>query len=153
MAIYNTRNGNVEGKGVFLKRRQKWKRTTIVATLASFAAIQSIFLETNTLVNAFVQPTGKCTSGVTSLKVLQSPMREDTPTTSSVKIETVNIDSEENDSPVVAEIVYDDESSNKPLFSSVWLLMYFKRYLRQFEIAFFHNILFLLWQYSFPSLI
>lgn len=119
MAIYNTRNGNFEGKGVSLKRRQKWKRTTIVATLASFAAIQSIFLETNTLVNAFVPLTGKCSSGVTSLKVLQSPMREDTPRASTVKIETVNIDSEEEDSLVVAEIVHDDESSNKPFFSSV----------------------------------
>jgi len=96
----NTRNGADEGKRGSLKRRQKWRRTTIVAALASFAAIQSMFLETN----AFVQPTGKCSSGATTLHVLQSPMREDV--------------EEDNATPVVGEIVYEDDSSNKPLFSS-----------------------------------
>ncbi len=111
----------MEGKKESPKRRQKWKRTTIVATLASFAAMQSVFLETD----AFVQPTGKCsyygattttstitttTTTTTSLDVLQSPLRDEATAAS--------VDEENATTPVVGEIVYEDDGNDKSLFSS-----------------------------------
>jgi len=127
MTSYSTRSRNSEitNIGAF-KRRQKWKRTTIIATLSFFAVIQSLFLETERLVNAFVSPTGKCSSGaqfnsinfnndeVTGLHVLQTPLREDLPTSS-----TANIDGEDDDdSSLVEGNSSDDDNSNMPFFST-----------------------------------
>ena len=123
MTSYTTRNGNGEGKIGSTKRRQKWKWTTVVATLSCFAAIQSLFLETELMVNAFVAPTGKCSSNSqynsmnldndmsSRLHILQSPIHDD-----GAKTTTANIGAEENGSIIGND--YDDDSSNEPFFSS-----------------------------------
>jgi len=107
------------------RSRDKWRRTTIVATLSVFAVIQSLFLETEPLVNAFVSPPGKCSSGsqfnsikfnddkVASLHVLQTPLREDLPTSS-----TLDVDGEVTELPILTTNDGDDDMVSRPIFST-----------------------------------
>lgn len=127
MTSYSSRSINDNTKMGASTRRQKWKRTTIVATLSFFAVIQSLFLETELLVDAFVSPTGKCGSSsqsnsinnfnndkVFALHVLQTPLREDLPISP-----LVNNDGEDNGLPIVAEFESDDDNtSDAPFFSA-----------------------------------
>jgi tyrosine-specific transport protein len=125
MTSYSLRNINDNAKMGTFKRRQKWKTTTIVATLSFFAVIQSLFLETELLVDAFVSPIGKCGSGsqsnsinfnnnkVSALHVLQTSLREDLPMSPIVKN-----DGEDNVPPIVAGNDNEDDSIDRPFFSA-----------------------------------
>lgn len=120
MIIYSTRNTATT------KRRQKWKKTMVGAAFLSFAVIQSLFLETEVFVDAFVSPTGKCSSGaqpssiygdrVAGLHVLQSPLKDD------LQSPTVNVEGEDVDPPVVNGYVSGDDSSSKPFFTTTTLI-------------------------------
>lgn len=121
----STWNRNQTTKMRTFRSRDKWRRTTIVATLSVFAVIQSLFLETEPLVNAFVSPPGKCSSGsqfnsikfnddkVASLHVLQTPLREDLPTSS-----TLDVDGEVTELPILTTNDGDDDMVSRPIFST-----------------------------------
>lgn len=98
------------------------KRTAVVATLSLFAVMQSLILETEVCVSAFVSPTGKCSgSGSpfhTNIHVLQSPIEDLQQQTSSIEQPVYD---EKEESTIVTGKDVDDQitTDTKPLFPSV----------------------------------
>lgn len=115
-------NNSDKRKMVSLRARQKWKRTSIVAAISFFAMVQSMFLETEMMVDAFVPPTGKCNSApndavtanrrnIAGWQVLRSPVRDD------LKAAKVEIDVTDDEAPTIV-VSNDREGGGAPLFSS-----------------------------------